>query len=126
MKYFSLLLCISTLLSSCFMSDSAEINSMKVEINSLKIRVDSLEHQNKSENLAINKENTWFKPQKIKSVPTHTSAPSLPDASLPIYSAPQRSRYVAQTSAQCQAITKKGTQCKRSARSGGYCWQHGG
>jgi len=27
---------------------------------------------------------------------------------------------------QCQALTKKGTQCKRNARSGGYCWQHGG
>jgi hypothetical protein len=29
-------------------------------------------------------------------------------------------------STQCQAITKKGTQCSRAARSGGYCWQHGG
>ncbi|RYY95195.1 MAG: hypothetical protein EOO11_16355 [Chitinophagaceae bacterium] len=26
----------------------------------------------------------------------------------------------------CGATTKKGTQCSRSARSGGYCWQHGG
>jgi len=26
----------------------------------------------------------------------------------------------------CQAITKKGTQCKRKARNKGYCWQHGG
>lgn len=27
--------------------------------------------------------------------------------------------------AQCQAITKKGTQCKRQADiSGNYCWQH--
>jgi len=25
----------------------------------------------------------------------------------------------------CQAITKKGTQCKRSAKNN-YCWQHGG
>ena len=26
---------------------------------------------------------------------------------------------------QCQAITKKGSQCSRSAQSGGiYCWQH--
>ena len=29
--------------------------------------------------------------------------------------------------AQCRAITKKGSQCLRSARSGSiYCWQHGG
>lgn len=30
-------------------------------------------------------------------------------------------------SGRCQATTKKGTQCKRSARPGSnYCWQHGG
>src|ERR1035438_9793705 len=31
------------------------------------------------------------------------------------------------TSGRCQAITKKGTQCKRKAKPGSiYCWQHGG
>lgn len=30
-------------------------------------------------------------------------------------------------SVRCQAITKKGTQCKRTASPGSkYCWQHGG
>ena len=30
-------------------------------------------------------------------------------------------------SGRCQAITKKGTQCKRNAKIGSkYCWQHGG
>ncbi len=30
-------------------------------------------------------------------------------------------------STQCQATTKKGTQCKRKAKSGSkFCWQHGG
>lgn len=29
-------------------------------------------------------------------------------------------------SGQCNATTKKGTRCSRSARSNGYCWQHGG
>jgi endonuclease YncB( thermonuclease family) len=28
------------------------------------------------------------------------------------------------TSGRCQAITKKGTQCKRNATKGNYCWQH--
>ena len=27
---------------------------------------------------------------------------------------------------QCQAVTKKGMQCSRKAKSNGYCWQHGG
>jgi len=26
----------------------------------------------------------------------------------------------------CKGITKKGAQCKRKAKSNGYCWQHGG
>lgn len=26
----------------------------------------------------------------------------------------------------CQAITKKGTQCKRKAKNNSHCWQHGG
>ena len=26
----------------------------------------------------------------------------------------------------CQAITKKGTQCRRTTNGGDYCWQHGG
>lgn len=26
----------------------------------------------------------------------------------------------------CQGITKKGVQCKRKAKTNGYCWQHGG
>jgi hypothetical protein len=31
------------------------------------------------------------------------------------------------TSSRCQATTKKGTQCKRTAKAGSsYCWQHGG
>lgn len=29
------------------------------------------------------------------------------------------------TDARCQAITKKGTQCRRKAKNNNYCWQHG-
>lgn len=27
---------------------------------------------------------------------------------------------------QCKAMTKKGKRCSRTARTNGYCWQHGG
>ncbi|MFT3979242.1 MAG: DUF5763 domain-containing protein [Ferruginibacter sp.] len=30
------------------------------------------------------------------------------------------------TYSRCQAITKRGTQCKRKAKNNGYCWQHNG
>lgn len=29
-----------------------------------------------------------------------------------------------QVSWRCQAITKRGTQCKRNAKGNSYCWQH--
>lgn len=29
-----------------------------------------------------------------------------------------------QKNSQCQAITKKGSQCSRRASNGNYCWQH--
>lgn len=32
----------------------------------------------------------------------------------------------ATASEQCTAVTKAGTRCKRSARTNGLCWQHGG
>jgi len=30
------------------------------------------------------------------------------------------------SSGQCRATTQKGSRCSRTARSNGYCWQHGG
>lgn len=36
------------------------------------------------------------------------------------------SNLVSSYSGYCAAITKKGKQCSRKAKSNGYCWQHGG
>jgi hypothetical protein len=33
---------------------------------------------------------------------------------------------VSEYSGQCNATTKKGSRCSRSAKSNGFCWQHGG
>jgi micrococcal nuclease len=52
-----------------------------------------------------------------------------PTLSSPPAGSPSRSYQRSQpsSSGRCQAITKKGTQCKRNARPGStYCWQHGG
>lgn len=50
-------------------------------------------------------------PAAAKQVPTKTVAPPVKK-----YKVPMEER--------CQAITKKGTQCKRRAQADGYCWQH--
>lgn len=35
-----------------------------------------------------------------------------------------KSKTAVRYSNRCLATTKKGTQCKRNAKSSGYCWQH--
>jgi|GEM_PF-498272 len=43
------------------------------------------------------------------------------------YSSPSPGKSNYSSTGRCQAITKKGSQCKRNARPGSrYCWQHGG
>lgn len=41
----------------------------------------------------------------------------------PVYSNKQPG--IQQSTGRCQAMTKKGTQCKRQEKTGGLCWQHG-
>lgn len=57
-----------------------------------------------------------------------TTSPSSPKSSTTEETATEKSeskpKY--QSSSQCSATTKKGTRCSRTARSNGYCWQHGG
>lgn len=54
--------------------------------------------------------------------PTLEGAPATPNRSSTIETSPKSSG-----SMQCQATTKKGTQCSRRAKAGSsYCWQHGG
>ena len=47
------------------------------------------------------------------------------ETSVPLRSKAVSTRHMQKTSNRCQAITKKGAQCKRSAKGGDYCWQHG-
>jgi uncharacterized protein DUF5763 len=93
-------ICILLFFSSCFNSESRsyETDELNQRIIPLEQRIDSL----------INAGNT--NPAGIKNKSENT---------------PVSYGVVRQTS-RCQAITKKGTQCKRTAKNNGYCWQHGG
>lgn len=52
------------------------------------------------------------------------SAPQKPPATT-TEQLPLKTRSPAAASAQCKAITKKGTRCSRKAKANGFCWQHG-
>ncbi len=93
-------ICLSLLLFSCVdhSRETGEINQLNQRIIRLEQRLDSL----------INDRNPYSIGSKNMKSPNTAS-----------YNAPPES-------GRCQAMTKKGTQCKRKSKSNGYCWQHGG
>lgn len=97
---------------------------MKAEIKQLKSRVDSLERKDAEKFTGY--ELGKIKPVKSKKAKPVSSEPAAVDNALPVYIAPRSSSYGIRTSGRCQAIIRKGTQCLRSALSGGYCWQQCG
>jgi hypothetical protein len=91
---------LSLLLFSCYhnSSDREEIDQLKQRIISLEQKLDALTNGRTVAPMGLDNRN---------------------NAGTSSYSAPIGSN-------RCQALTKKGTQCKRKAKGNGYCWQHGG
>lgn len=89
------------LFSSCINKGNDKIDQLNQRIDILEQRLDSLNNPDRSS-----------KPIHLfdeKYLDNHNSvSPGFSDKSL-----------------RCQAITKKGTRCKRTAGSGKFCWQHG-
>lgn len=93
-------ICALFLLASCFNTDSgvSERNQLNLRIIRLEQRIDSLINSQNTKHIISNDGNS--------------------NNLVPYGTVKQFNR--------CQAITKKGTQCKRRSGNGGYCWQHGG
>ena len=97
-----------------------ELNQLKSENAILKAKVEALEA-----NLKL----LQYEVENLKSK-TNTQEPSgrtneVKDSKIEknqFQAKPENSNY----SGQCKATTKKGTKCSRTAKSNGYCWQHGG
>lgn len=85
-----------------------QIIELRVEVSFLKGKIESIEKS--LANLISVRAQTEVKntsPKEKISVKSSTSTPK--------------------SSGRCQALTKKGNQCSRSAKPGSsYCWQHGG
>lgn len=112
-------------LISCNSSES-NCSELKSENVTLKNKLDSLESSNRS--LAAQSRIPQIKiKKKSKSKTTNSDANKISYAT-PIEQTQknQSSQSTPKYSGQCMTTTKKGTRCSRSARSGGYCWQHGG
>lgn len=93
--------------SSCD-SNNSEVKELKGKIARLENRIDSL--------IA-----SLTTPQQIRSGQNYNIENGT------IYTTPAiKTKKQSGYSSQCLAITKKGYRCSRKARSGGYCWQHGG
>lgn len=89
-------LCLVFLLASCFNENNSQdqIDQLNLRITQLEQRIDS-----------------FSTVQGVNVMGTTTNQRS---ASIKLVRQTER----------CQAVTKKGTQCKRTASNSGYCWQH--
>ena len=96
-------LALSIVCCSCFQAtrDAGNIRQMEERITTLEQRLDALTGQTTGSTSSIN---------------TFTSGTS----------GSSHSSGSSTYSGRCQATTKKGSQCSRKAKGGGYCWQHGG
>jgi hypothetical protein len=114
--------------SSCNTVDSTQVDALKQENAYLRSRVGALEDSLYVSSLNLPKI-TNSKKSKKQTKPSVNSFVSSPNSLTGSTSRRKRS-YVSTPSythsGQCQALTKKGYQCSRTSRSGGYCWQHGG
>lgn len=106
---------------------SNDYHGLKQEVASLNARIDSLIAALPPKPVVANKKSS--KKKATTKNPGYAATTSDP-APLPAYESSSSSgrttyRSSSSYSGRCQAITKKGTQCKRSASSGSsYCWQH--
>lgn len=110
-------------LYSCTTQANPDINlndyeNLKYRVTILETRVDSL--------VSVMQEKAKPKSSK-KGKKNNSSVNSTTSSNASYLSSGSSSSYKSSSySGRCQATTKKGYQCSRSARSRGYCWQHGG
>ena len=89
----------------------AKIEDLRFEMNVLKRIIEQYRN-------GLNSTNSEASPSSTSSKKSSTTEETANEKS--------ESKPKYQSSSQCSATTKKGTRCSRSARSNGYCWQHGG
>lgn len=106
----------------------AKIASLETKVLVLETKVSMLEENNKALNQRIDQILLNFKSTGTgansgfgaSNIPQNSNQITNSTTSEPVQTKPATSY------GRCGATTKKGTQCSRSAKSNGYCWQHGG
>jgi hypothetical protein len=125
MKLIASILIASVVLSSC--GQNTKSSELANKVDSLEVRIAVME-QLIAARQSVSSPTTTNSPTPKKKKPTTPKK----EVVYPVYTGSQptdNNNYRSGTnsySGRCNATTKKGSQCKRTARSGGYCWQHGG
>jgi len=108
---------------------NAKIAALETKVIVLETKVSILEENNRALNQRIDQIVLNLKSNNSNnninssnsSVPQNTNESTTINSSTPPSTSKPSTSY-----GRCGATTKKGTQCSRSAKSNGYCWQHGG
>lgn len=136
------LLLIVFVFSSCTDQSSGD-RLVEIENRTLHSQVESLQKQNDSLIALLKKSKRKTHNKKVVQALTTSSTDSVnaetlttkQEAPITISNASKKSNIsepavreekTRSYSGRCLATTKKGRQCLRNSRSGGYCWQHGG
>jgi SMC interacting uncharacterized protein involved in chromosome segregation len=126
MKSLSLVIVTCLLFTSCISDPSTaevkqEMQLLKSQVEELKLEVELLKKPISTKQLE--KKSKGKAKLTSKAIPLTTANES---SSISVSATRSISSTKSYSSGRCQAITKKGSQCKRSASSGSsYCWQHG-
>ena len=112
MKFILSLTLLGLVLSACQTQQTDA--GLRSKVADLEYRINLLEKQLANQEAT---RTTGLQEPKTGNQDSRSYGSSSPDIK---YNGSSRSTY----SPRCQAITKKGTQCKRTASAGGYCWQH--
>lgn len=109
---------------------NAKIASLETKVVVLETKIAMMEESNRNLNQRI--DNILFNlksnsPNSINnSVPASNNSLNNAAVSQPVTPAVSTPKPSPSSYGRCGATTKKGSQCSRSAKSNGYCWQHGG
>jgi outer membrane lipopolysaccharide assembly protein LptE/RlpB len=99
-----------------------KVTKLENDIADIKNTLYNIQEALSKNKIKVKDNSTSFTPLSQPSEKTQKKTPSTTKNNSTYSSSSTTKNY----SGQCMATTKKGTRCKRSARSNGYCWQHGG
>jgi TolA-binding protein len=103
-------------------TNEANTKVLESKIENLKLEIENLKSLIKEQNLKLEKVLSGSQATQNQAYGAPSTGTKSKTTAEPTAPAPKKN--VSTASAQCIAITQKGSRCSRAAGTSGYCWQH--